>query len=565
MEHPSQNRYAWLLDSTPELANMPSPTEQISLSTAAAMEAIVAETYIPTPEPPLPTNPLDDSLNNSTLVPTHTPEGMVAIAIDSSPPSEALVASPATSPTPQLITEGAALAITLENADNNLQYAQGIEVSLYMVAPVAPTTIRVSPMELDPTPSPDTIFERKAVALYDAWIALIGRMNPKKFEELQVEYSANQVGNPHIWLLSCWLHRAPSAKVLEFLRAHSPPTSIIEALQHAFATRLTRLRGHIADHSKHADTVRSALEDWNNGAMREAVPSPITWMMPGNASAPISVSSSDNSSVVLIQPRELAAFERAQRRATCSQAPVAPPPLSRRPSVSLSDMAEAAPQNMAEDDGSDSSTTPTSAKPPWTHAIPKEDWPSEWGSHTPSSHSLIAGGSDGHHPRHPIILDTPSPSLHTPFSTKSPPEDMGRPDPKGKMSSAARATLNELRLLSKQAPPTQAAVEGIVDASTDEASDWANIWADTIAPMQEGYARYALRDPIPLLKGGNRIEPAHALDTAFRVVVAAIGAGFDKPGSPQDRTLGSGHWFRGVSAVMGATLRGMLISQGFFD
>ncbi|KAH9031261.1 hypothetical protein EDB84DRAFT_1562337 [Lactarius hengduanensis] len=162
----------------------------------------------------------------------------------------------------------------------------------------------------------------------------------------------------------------------------------------------------------------------------------------------------------------------------------------------------------------------------------------------------------------------------------SPPTDMGRPDPAGRMTArgqaprplspmevvwgastqtqAARTVLNELRDLSRQPLPTSAEISEVHAASIDEAAEWANIWADTIAPLREGYSRYTLREPIPLIKGGNRIEPAHALDTAFKVVVAALGAGFDKPGTPQDRTLASNHWFRGASAVLASTIRGML-------
>ncbi|KAH9009349.1 hypothetical protein EDB85DRAFT_2162825 [Lactarius pseudohatsudake] len=533
----------------------------ITAAEVAAMEA-AATTPQPSPtptEPPLLSNPpADGGLNNST--PEATPS-------DDTELSRALTLANPPPPTPHL-------AYTAD---------------IYMEVP----------------PSPDTVFERQAEQLYAAWLELVKNMSPKAFARLHDEYSANGVGNQDIWLLSCWLHRAPAPRVLDFLQAHSPPTGIIEAVQHAFATRLTRLRGQPADHGKHTDAVRTLLMDWNNGighiatpslpspgpstiaALREAVPSPIDQGTKGTTSAPISISSGD-SSVVLIPPRTLATLERAQRRTSRSQTLMAPP-LSHRPSISLHDMAslDSVSADNDKDGGSDSSTTPTVPEAPWPHAIPKEDWPSEWGSHMPSSHSSIAGDSEGHHPRRPILIDTPSPSVHSPAPLRSPPEDMGHPDPKGKMSpmvgrprplspmevfygpstqtQEARTTLRELCELSKQVPPSLAEVGAAAEASIDEAADWADIWAETIAPLREGYARYALRDPIPLLKGGNRIEPAHALDTAFRVVVAAVGAGFDKPGHPQDRTLNSGHWFRCVSAVLGATVRGMLVSQGFFD
>ncbi|KAH9016120.1 hypothetical protein EDB85DRAFT_1898322 [Lactarius pseudohatsudake] len=562
MEHNTDNRFALLGDETrpPSPVNhAPPPGMFITAADVAAMEAAATTPLTPTDptEPPLPTTLSDGAgLNKSTpaAATPNDPELSRILAEGASPPP----------PSPPAYT-----------------------ADIYM----------------EVSPSPDTIFERQAAQLYGAWLSLVKNMNPKSYLRLHEEYSANGVGNQDIWLLSCWLHRAPAPRVLDFLRAHSPPTGIVEAIQHAFETRLTRLRGQLSDHSKHAAAVRVLLADWTNGighlatpsppspgpatieALREALPSPLDRLAAGTTSAPISVSSGD-SSVALIPPRALAALERAQRRTTRSQTPMASP-ISRRPSVSLQDMSTLVLMEQDAEGGSSSSTTPTAPEPPWPHAIPKEDWPTEWGSHTPSPHSSVAGDSDGHHPRRPIVIDTPSPSVHSAPATMSPPEDMGRPDPKGKMSTAggqprplspmevfygpstqtqeARTALDELRELSKQVPPTQAEVNAVADASTDEAAEWANIWAETIAPMREGYARYALRDPIPLLKGGNRIEPAHALDTAFRVVVAAVGAGFDKPGFPQDRTLNSGHWFRGVSAVLGATLRGMLVSQGFFD
>ncbi|KAH9043568.1 hypothetical protein EDB84DRAFT_1559176 [Lactarius hengduanensis] len=609
MEQTSNNRFALLEDETrppSPINHAPPPGMFTTAADVAAMEAVATELYLPTPtpaEPPLPTTALE-SLNNPTLIPSQTPEGMVAINVDSSPPEGALVAPPLHSPTPQLFTDGAAAIVALESADHAQSATHGIEVTTYIVDPLAAAVPNPDPT-FEATPSPDTIFDRQAEALYNAWMALLDKMNPRTMAKLQTEYSTNTVGNLHIWMLACWLHRAPAPRVLAFLRTHSPSTTMIEAIQHAFATRLTRLRGQLADHGKHTEAVRMAIMEWNSGchhaptpdmlpspgpdtleAMRQAVPSPIVTQSPGAADAPISISS--DSSVELVLPRDLTAFERAKRRASRSQSISRPP--SRRPSISLQDMVDRAfsPDRDEAMGGSDSSTTPTAptSSSPWTHQIPKADWPSEWGSHTPSEHSSV-DRLTGDHPRHPILVDTPSDPTHTSVSTRSPPADMGRPDPKGRMTAtgliprplspmevlwgpstqtqAARTVLEELRGLSRAALPLPAEISETDAASIDEAVDWATIWADTIAPLREGYARYMLREPLPLIKGGNRIEPPHALDTAFKVVVAALGVGFDKPGCPQDRTLASNHWFRGASAILSATIRGMLVSQAFFD
>ncbi|KAH9023987.1 hypothetical protein EDB84DRAFT_1564554 [Lactarius hengduanensis] len=505
------------------------------------------------------------------------------------------------------MADDAALVASLEDADNDSTTPHGVKTTLHVDAATA--LILSGPSSLEDTPSPDSIFDKKAEALYHAWVVLLGQMNPKNFEKLQREYSANPVGNTHVWLLSCWLHRAPPARVLSFLRTHSPSTGVIESIQHAFETRLSRLRGQLADHGKHAAAVRTAIAEWKGGAhhaptpdllptpglstmeaMREAVPSPSPQPATGGQSNPISIRSGDsNGSVELILPLNLTAFERAKRRA--SRAPSSARPPSRLPSISLQDLAEAAfdpdKDEPMKGEGSDSSTTPTTLTPssPWPHTIPKKDWPVEWGSHTPSEHSSV-NRLVGEHPRRPITVDTPTPDAPS-GPSPSPPTDMGRPDPAGRMTArgqaprplspmevvwgastqtqAARTVLNELRDLSRQPLPTSAEISEVHAASIDEAAEWANIWADTIAPLREGYSRYTLREPIPLIKGGNRIEPAHALDTAFKVVVAALGAGFDKPGTPQDRTLASNHWFRGASAVLASTIRGMLVSQCFFD
>ncbi|KAH9020756.1 hypothetical protein EDB84DRAFT_1441712 [Lactarius hengduanensis] len=367
MEHTSNNRFALLKDETrppSPINHAPPPGMFTTAADVAAMEAVATELYQPTPTPaelPLPTTPAE-SLNNSTLVPSLTPEGMVAINVDSTPPPNALVAGQTHSPTPHIFTEGAIHEQALEIADDDSEAHRGIE--------------------------------GLAEAAFDA------------------------------------------------------------------------------DKDGHAES-------------------------------------------------------------------------------------------------SDSSTTPTAPTPssPWPHKIPKKDWPIEWGATTPSEHSSVEHLL-GDHPRRPIAIDTPTPEDPS-APSQSPPTDMGRPDPAGRMTArglpprplspmevtwggstqtqAARAVLQELRDMSTKPLPTGAEISEVHAASIDEAAEWANIWADTIAPLREGYSRYTLREPIPLIKGGNRIEPAHALDTAFR--------------DTRSRTTGSA----GTSAVLASTIRGMLVSQGFFD
>ncbi|KAH9070741.1 hypothetical protein EDB83DRAFT_2579864 [Lactarius deliciosus] len=113
--------------------------------------------------------------------------------------------------------------------------------------------------------------------------------------------------------------------------------------------------------------------------------------------------------------------------------------------------------------------------------------------------------------------------------------------------------------------PTQAESLNLYSVDDKEAADWADNWANTIGPLREGYSRYLLREPIQPIKGGVRIEPAEALDIGLRLMVAAIGHGFDQPKHPEERTLSAGNWFRGTSALLAAIIRGMLVSQKFFD
>ncbi|KAH9008987.1 hypothetical protein EDB85DRAFT_2163497 [Lactarius pseudohatsudake] len=623
MEHPNNNRSAWLLSSTsPEPAHVPTqPPDLISESQAAAMEAVAAEVYSPTPEPPLPTNP-DTGLSDSTLVPTRTPEGMVAINVDSSPPPEALVAPPVVhSPTPQLVTDGAALVLALENADDVPEPAPGLEGILYFANPAplpahvleapAGSLISTSPLPAgwEDTPSPDSIYERKAEALYDAWLVYIGRMNPKTFEKLNIEYSANTVGNLAIWRLACWMHRAPAVRVREFLRAQSPPTPIIEAIQHAFATRLTRLRGRIIDHGTHADSVRTVLEEWNAGiglaalpispalpspspstieAMREAVPSPIVPVVPGDALAldwtskhylaPISISSgSSTSSVVLIHPHEKATIERALRRV--ARHTPARPALSRRPSITFRE-ASGAPDDLPEDAVSDSSSTPTA-----TPAVC--DFPERldiWQNSTPSNCSSIPM-APGDNDQVPILVDTPEESVEMDH-TRSPPADMGRPRGDGRMTAAgrdhvspspdvprwagntqeqeAKAVMDELHILASSRLPARTDQEALTQLTAGDAPEVARNWADDIAPQRIGYGYYLQSDVLPPLAGGTHDGPEGALSAAFQLTAATLGAGIGDPRLPANRVVNSDTWFHGAAATLASLIRGILVSDQFF-
>ncbi|KAH9044153.1 hypothetical protein EDB84DRAFT_1559105 [Lactarius hengduanensis] len=576
MEQNNNNRFALLETDSP-------PPTNITITNVPAMEAAAVEQTPPT-EPPLLTIPPSEGLNNSTLVPTITPEDMERVnMVQSSSPISSFT------PTPQLVTVGARAVDELRLGDDSRLYVTN-PADFADDPELAAMLQELEPSPSAPAPSPDFIIARQARVYRGIWLREVGRIAPQTIEALQAEYTVNIVGDPNVWELSCWMHRAHISRLEAFLTTHTLSDLLLANIEHAFANRLTRLRHEEANpplrHSpppEHSPPTLPSPGPVTQEAMRQAVPSPVITMPSGAAQNPIILSSRE-SSPSLITPRMAQSIERAKRRATRSQSTTRPP-RSRRPSISLQDMSGAAFDANADepDGGSESSTTPT-APTPWPHAIPKEDWPSEWGSHTPSEHSSVAF-TDGMHPRHPILVDTPTPEVAS--TSRSPPTDMGRPDPKGKMTSAgaapralspmevvwgpstqtqeARATLDELRLLSRANPPSQVEISDVYNAQIEEAAEWANIWADTIAPLREGYARYVLDGPIPPLKGGNRIEPPHVLDAAFRVVVAAVGGGFDKPGSPEDRTLASGNWFRAVSALMGATIRGMLVSQGFFD
>ncbi|KAH8985307.1 hypothetical protein EDB92DRAFT_1950070 [Lactarius akahatsu] len=438
----------------------------------------------------------------------------------------------------------------------------------------------------------------QAKLLHDLWVKEIGRVAPQTIEALQADYTVNTVGDPNVWELACWMHRAHTTRLQAFLLAHKPLDTLLAQVEHAFATCLTRLRRHIGNHSINTQEAWELIASWRahgptaslptslpspgpstQEAMRLAAPSLAATFFPSpGPSTQEAMCNADLSpaSTAYLSPGPIT--QEAMKQVTIGPKGTESNPieLDSQSSVEL-DLATAADN----DNGSNSSTTPTA---PWPHAIPQEDWPSEWGSHTPSDHSSLDHNS-GDHLRHPIVVDTPS--APTPESTQSPPTDMGHLDPKGRMSTRgaaprllspmevvwagstqsqqARATLDELRNLLQAPPPPMNEVTAVFTAQADDSIRWAENWANTIAPLREGYVRYTLSDPIPPLAGGNRIKPPQALDAAFRIVKSAIGVGFDKPGSPEERSLAASHWFRGASALLGATIRGMLVSQGFFD
>ncbi|KAH8979553.1 hypothetical protein EDB86DRAFT_3107947 [Lactarius hatsudake] len=598
MEQTTANRYAWLLGSTtPEPAHVPTPPLPNLDSQTAAMEAVVAEVYVPTPEPPLPTTPAE-SLNNSTLVPTQTPEGYVAVPMEGAPPPEALLASPVPqseaspsptpvvhSPTPQLITDGARILDDLARADNAASFDQ--------VWPDPPSNPLVG-WDQD-TPSPDSVFALKASRLLDAWMPQQGFINQKTFNRLRKEYTVNMVGNRHIWELSCWLHRAPVSKVRDFLYLHGPDSGIIHALQHAFATRLTRLRGNIGAHSPHADAVRTALLQYAEKgaiptpspslpspgpstieALRSAVPSPTP--IPVEV---ISVHSTSSDSVVLVTPREQAAIERAMRRVSRT-APIAPP-LSRRPSLSLSE-ASGRPAPPEEDAASDSSLTPTGTPAPQGSAdVSMTEGP------TPSSHSSIMA-ERGDHPRVPIIVDTPTDGPYSDETdhTRSPPTDMGHARGDGRMTARryggpptasssldvprwsgdtqeqeAKAIMDALRASAARPRPDKTLLPALTNLPA-ESTQTARDWADTLNSKRIGYAYYLLNGTIDPVAGGAYEGPDGALMNAFLLATDVLGSGVGPPLDVGSRVVNSNAWFRCAAASLSAITRGVLVSDEFF-
>ncbi|KAH8978802.1 hypothetical protein EDB86DRAFT_2836464 [Lactarius hatsudake] len=543
---------------------MPNPDSQV-----AAMEAVVTEVYIPTPEPPLPTTPAE-SLNNSTLVPTHTPDGFVAVVL---------------SPTPQLFTDGARILEDLARTDN--------AASMDQIWP----DHQSNPLEGwgDVTPSPDSVFALKASRLLDAWMPQQGFINQKMFNRLRKEYTVNMVGNHHIWELSCWMHCAPVSKVRDFLHAHGPDSGILEAIQHAFATRLTRLRGKIHDHSPHADAVRTAIINYieKGGlptplpplpspgpstieAMRAAVPLPA----PGLAEVTY-ISSDSSDSVVLVTPREQVAIERAMQRVGRTN-PIAPP-LSWHPSLSLS-KASGRPAAPEVDAASDSSSTPTGTPAPCEDAT---HTPTE--GPMPSSHSSIMA-ERGNHPRVPIIVDTPTdgPYSDETDNTCSPPTDMGHARGDGRMTARAfgvphdasslldvprwsgdtqeqeaKAVLDALHATAARPRPDRLvlpALTNLPEGSTLTARDW----ADTLASKRIGYAYYLQNGSIDPVVGGAYEGPDGALTNAFLVAADALGSGVGPPLDVGSRIVSSNTWFRCAAATLSAITRGLLVSDDFF-
>ncbi|KAH9005445.1 hypothetical protein EDB86DRAFT_2825097 [Lactarius hatsudake] len=509
MEQNTANRYTWLLGSaTPDPPHVPTPPLPNLDSQVAAMEAVVAEVYVPTPEPPLPTTPAE-SLNNLTLVPTQMPEGFVAIPIKGPVPTDALLADPAPS------SEASASPNTV----------------IHSPTPnYSPTVPESWTSWGDVTPSPDAVFALKASRLLDAWMPQQGFLNQKMFNRLCKEYTANMVGNRHIWELSCWMHRAPVPKVRDFLRTQGPDSGILEAIQHAFATRLTRLRGKINDHSPHVDG---------------------------------------------------ASIERAMRRVGRAN-PIAPP-LSRRPSLSFSEASgqPAAPEG---DAASDASSTPMGM--PALRDPP--DRPMTVGP-TPSSHSSIMV-ERGDHPRVPIIVDTPmdGPWTDETDHTRSPPTDMGHARGNGRMTARAhggpeapsssldvprwsgdtqeqeaKAIMDELRAIAARPRPDPAPLPQLTQLPPG-ASITAWDWADTLASWRIGYAYYLQNGNINPVRDGAYEGPDGALGPAFLLAADALGSGVGPPLDIGSQVVASNTWFRCAAIALSAITQGVLVSDDFF-
>ncbi|KAH9058014.1 hypothetical protein EDB83DRAFT_2315975 [Lactarius deliciosus] len=418
MEQNNLNRFELLA----EMSTPPSPTLPPTATEAAAAGNLT--------ESPLPTN-LVESLNNSTLIPTQTPEGMERVIVE---PSPTLI---------QLITEGATTLAVLECGDrdprrgiNALDYADDPSFLSMMECMIPPPS--------DNSPSPDTVLAREAKFFCDAWVAEIGRIAPATIEALQVEYLANVVGDPNVWELACWMHWLQ-------LQLPSPGPNTQEA-------------------------------------MHQAVPLPVVMAPPGTALNPLVLSESDPMlETEMSTPHLTAAMERAKHHSTRSQS-MTRPLQSRRPSLSTRRI----------------TAIPLPRQRPWPHAIPREHWPSEWGSHTPSDHSSV-GAAIGEHPRHPITVDTPSDPMAL---TRSPPEDMGHPDPTGHMSSHVPRPLSPMEVVWGGSTQTQEA-----RAKLDELHAMSSVWIPTQAKSQHLYTH------------------------------------------PEEWTLSAGNWFCGMSVLLAAITR----------
>ncbi|KAH8990021.1 hypothetical protein EDB86DRAFT_2831323 [Lactarius hatsudake] len=111
---------------TPSLHAAPPPPAFMSARDTVILGAVADEVYVPTPTPLAPEHPLPspvESLNNSTLIPSQTPEGMVAVAAGTAPPPNALVAPGSPSPSPeQIATIGANILAQLNALEASPSY-----------------------------------------------------------------------------------------------------------------------------------------------------------------------------------------------------------------------------------------------------------------------------------------------------------------------------------------------------------------------------------------------------------------------------------------------------------
>ncbi|KAI9433450.1 hypothetical protein H4582DRAFT_2082091 [Lactarius indigo] len=501
----SQNRFAalWEPSPSPTLHEAPPlPPIQTALN-QLAMEAAVAKTYQPTPNAPL----LVDDLN--TLVVPLTPAGPPAPPNNMPEDLNTLVPEP--TPMPALALTGDSVA-------------------------TSPPPVVIRPTS-SLTPTPDTAFEWEARTIHRLWMDKNGRAPPESLEHLQRNYSINRVGDPTVWDLACWMHRVLGVIVTEFLIRHHPSDVLLAAVEHAFATRLTRLQEDINKYSTHATSAREAILSWRANGGRPFDPA-LAGMIGAAPDDPASSSASSDA----------AAAGQALQRVTRHSGSIVPP-LSRRPSITFWEASAAPDPAPAGDGDSTSSSTPTP---------------------TPAAQTTFPEG-----PLAPMAVALPVAGPIVP--------DMGHAAGAGHMTSAyvapsgstptpplaaywelaetrtACAVLDELHQIAVVWPSQ---IPDAPDPNTLMA--WADCHRRELNAQRLGYTYYVWHEPLLPLPCRLLMDRGENLTHAFDLVSAALTLGIGPPNQQDECALSSNSWLHGVTILLSSVITGILDSTSFF-
>ncbi|KAH8982480.1 hypothetical protein EDB83DRAFT_2536565 [Lactarius deliciosus] len=588
---------------TPLLHAAPAPPAFISAHEAMVLREAIDEPIALTPTP-------SESLNNSTLVPTATPSDMTRIYLTQGSlinPTPAGSLDGSGSPPTELVTGGARLLANIRALEESSSYHPSLasnpadhaddpeylaalhdllnvpetvtqEVLSQISTPSQRLLVAVRSVFLErgnrhaegsnpstyssphgslleaflhahpPTPPPESP-EQEASRLLALWLTAEEPTPVVYRDPLRRDYQSNTVGDRATWELACWLHRNSVARVDNFVHRVHPSINLLQGIQHAFATRLTRLHNHPDWHSEHAQHVSIYIArrvDPGLGDPQHLV-QPLTLAQDPAGATHITISDG-SSSEMEITTSQIGAIRRARSIARST-----PVPLSRRPSLSLFRepvAAQGAPGDSSSSDSSDSDTpkaspTEPSFERPFSSTGPTaEDLPmTSILVDTPSASSVSNGGL----PVAKTVEGNPSPSPPQAFWGDS------------TQTQEAKNILDELRTLATQPRMARENISPAPGATVEAVQ-----LADLLNPTRLGYAYYVQRDGLPPLKEGVVVGSEESMNAAFDVVTATLSLGLDKPAGAQLRALSLANWFRAAALTLSALIRGILVSDNFF-